>query len=190
MGDGSQSVLPSDLAALAKGDGEAFARVYRAKFAYTLAVVRAATRLDEQACLDVVQDAWTRFVRSPPLCESERALDAWLRLAALSAARDAARSEKRRRAREHASRNGLAGGLAGHRATESDAEVNERLAWIAQEMAALEQETREMVGLRFRTAMTLAQLGALFDARPGAAHGRIARAIERLRSRAQEVFRE
>ncbi len=175
-----------DLASLHTGDGEAFARVYRAKFGFTLGIARAATRLDEPTCLDIVQDAWTRFVRSPPKCEHERQLDAWLRLAVLSAARDAARKEKRRRTREHASTNGHAT----HPAVRNETEIDERLAWIAKELDSLDRETRAMVGLRYRTTMTLAQIGAAFDAQPGAAHGRIGRAIDRLRSRAQEVFRD
>ncbi len=185
----SASSIPialSDLAALHSGDGEAFARVYRARFAYTLGVARAATRLDEPACLDIVQDAWTRFVRSPPRCEHERQLDAWLRLAVLSAARDAARKEKRRRTRDHASTNGHAS----HGTVRDETELDERLAWIATELESLDRETRDMLGLRYRTSMTLAQLGAMFDAQPGAAHGRIGRAISQLRARAQEVFRE
>lgn len=176
----------SDLAALHSGDGEAFARVYRAKFGHTLAVARAATRLDEAACLDIVQDAWTRFVRSPPRCAHARQLDAWLRLTVLSSARDAVRREKRLRAREHAATNGRSR----HEPATDPAEIDERLAWIAQELETLDRETRAMLGMRYRTSMTLAQLGEVFGAHPGAAHGRIGRAIERLRRRAEEVFRE
>ncbi|MGP1310043.1 MAG: RNA polymerase sigma factor [Phycisphaerales bacterium] len=175
-----------DLAALHSGDGEAFARVYRARFGYTLAVARSATRLDESTCLDIVQDAWTRLVRSPPRCAHERQLDAWLRLAVLSAGRDAIRKEKRRRTREHASTNGRAT----HHSIQDAAEVDERLAWIAKELDTLDRETRAMLGLRFRTSMTLAQLGGLFEQRPGATDGRIGRALARLRTRAEEAFRE
>jgi RNA polymerase sigma factor (sigma-70 family) len=179
-------IAPSDLAALHSGDGEAFARVYRAKFGFTLTIARAATRLDEPTCLDIVQDAWMRFVRSPPKCEHEAQLDAWLRLAVLSAARDAARKEKRRKTREHASTNGHAS----HETVKDESEVDERLAWITKELDTLDRETRAMLGLRFRTSMTLAQLGSMFNAAPGAAHGRIGRALSHLRDRAQEVFRE
>lgn len=179
-------IAPSDLAALHSGDGEAFARVYRAKFGLTLAMARSATRLDEPTCLDIVQDAWMRFVRSPPKCEHEAHLDAWLRLAVLSAARDEARKEKRRRTREHASTNGQTS----HETTKNETDVDERLAWITKELDTLDRETRAMLGLRFRTSMTLAQLGSLFEAGPGATHGRIGRALSQLRSRAQEVFRE
>jgi RNA polymerase sigma factor (sigma-70 family) len=179
-------IAPSDLAALHSGDGEAFARVYRAKFGATLAIARAATRLDEPTCLDIVQDAWMRFVRSPPKCEHEAQLDAWLRLAVLSAARDAARKAKRRRTREHATTNGHAA----HETVKDESDVDERLAWITRELDTLDRETRAMLGLRFRTSMTLAQLGSIFDAAPGAAHGRIGRALSHLRARAQEVFRE
>jgi DNA-directed RNA polymerase specialized sigma24 family protein len=72
----------------------------------------------------------------------------------------------------------------------NETEVDERIAWIAKELDSLDRETRAMVGLRYRTSMTLAQLGAMFDAHPSAAHGRIGRAIDRLRTRAQEVFRD
>jgi len=183
----SSPIDPSDLAALHSGDGEAFARVYRAKFGFTLAAARASTRLDEPACLDIVQDAWTRFVRSPPRCEDEARLDAWLRLAVLSAARDAIRRDRRRRARERAAQDGRPPpDPVGVR----DSDADERLAWIADELDSLDRETRAMLGLRFRTSMTLAQLGALFDAAPGATHGRIGRALAQLRARAQEAFRD
>lgn len=186
MTTGRVEISKVDLAALHLGDGEAFARVYRAKFGYTLAIARSTTRLDEPTCLDIVQDAWTRLVRSPPKCEHESQLDAWLRLVILSAARDAARKEKRRRTREHASTNGHAA----NETVNEKSDADERLAWIAKELDELDRETRAMLGLRFRTSMTLAQLGVLFDAGPGATHGRIGRAMSQLRARAKEVFRE
>lgn len=180
------SLTASDLASLASGDGEAFARVYRDRFPFTLALARRVTRLDEPTCLDIVQDAWTRFVRSPPSCPSEGHLDAWLRLAVLSAARDHARREKRRRTRELASRNGHAGAL-DHG---SLAEITERMEWITKELDELDKDTRAMLGLRFRASMTLQQIGAAFGVSHGAADGRMSRALRMIRDRSQEVFRE
>ena len=186
MAQTQHSLDASDLASLATGDGEAFARVYRARFPFTLALARRVTRLDEPTCLDIVQDAWVRFVRSPPSCDSEGHLDAWLRLAVLSAARDHARREKRRRTRELASRNGYTDALG----EGSVGEAQERLAWIAKELEQLDKDTRAMLGLRFRAAMTLQQIGAAMGVKHGAADGRMTRALRVIRERAQEVFRD
>ena len=178
------SLTAGDLASLATGDGGR-SRVYRDRFLRSPSRARV-TRLDEPTCLDIVQDAWTRFVRSPPACPSEGHLDAWLRLAVLSAARDHARREKRRRSREFAARNGHEAGIR----EAPIAEAEERMAWIANELEALDRETRAMLGLRFRASMTLQQIGAAFGVSHGAADGRMSRALRAIRERSQEVFRD
>ena len=50
--------------AIAAGDTDAFSRFYRARFDQMLAEAVRATGRDESFCLDVVQDAMMRVIRS------------------------------------------------------------------------------------------------------------------------------
>ncbi|MCC6677178.1 MAG: sigma-70 family RNA polymerase sigma factor [Phycisphaerales bacterium] len=87
--------VPTDRPALAPGDSFVAhrARVYRWASAHGL---------DHNRCLDVVQETFSRLVKSPPALTSEAAQLGWLRRVALNLAVDAARAR-----RDRTPRNGL-----------------------------------------------------------------------------------
>ena len=60
------------------GDAEALTGFYEAWFDRAFVLARALTRRDESFCLDVVQDARMRVVRSLPPLEEAAALGRWM----------------------------------------------------------------------------------------------------------------
>ena len=82
-------------AAIASGDPEAFARFYDAWFDKALVEARRSTGRDDEFCLDVVQDAMMRVIRSIRPLESEAALHRWMRVVVRSCACDRLRSDIR-----------------------------------------------------------------------------------------------
>src|SRR5262249_20822285 len=87
-------------AGVARGEPAALDRLYRAWFARALGLARAWTRRDEAFCLDVVQEAMLRAIRSLRPVPGAAALDGWMTSAVRSASIDALRREGRRLARE------------------------------------------------------------------------------------------
>lgn len=161
---------------IASGDRDAFARLYESRFDRLFALARRFTGLDEQRCLDIVQDAMIRAIRSIKVCDDEPALDAWLARVVRSAAIDAVRAERRRRARELGSAQATSS-FEANRAGEA------RSGWLAAEVARLDDVAQALLRARFAEGGTLERIGARFGLGPAAAHGRIARAIDTLRKR-------
>ena len=95
-----QSKVRSLTEAIASGNTEAFATFYRAWFDTMYAQARGASGRDESFCLDVVQDAMLRVIKSVPAMESADDLRRWLRVVVQSCAYDRFRAETRRKARE------------------------------------------------------------------------------------------
>jgi RNA polymerase sigma factor (sigma-70 family) len=81
---------------IARGDREAFADFYRAWFDPMYAEAKWITARDEAFCLDVVQDAMLRVIRSLRPVETERELAAWIKTVVRTSAYDRLRSECRR----------------------------------------------------------------------------------------------
>jgi RNA polymerase sigma factor (sigma-70 family) len=171
-------------AAIASGDTEAFARFYRARFDSMYAEARRSTRRDEAFCLDVVQDAMMRVIKSMSPMESEGSLRAWLRAVVQCCAYDRIRAESRRARRERAA----AQDRPAERAAVDDLE--ERLAWLRHEWADLDQQQARLLVMRYRFGWTLRRIGEALGLKPGAVDGRLTRAVGELRSRAQEHFHE
>jgi len=84
-------------AAMAAGNEDAVETFYRRYFDWLYAQARRATRRDESFCLDVVQDAVLRIVRTVRCVKTEPQFRAWLRLVVQTTAFDRLRSERRRR---------------------------------------------------------------------------------------------
>src|SRR5690242_20301376 len=89
-------------AGMAAGNSRAVEVFYRRYFDIMYAYARQMTRRDESTCLDVVQEAVLRVVRTVRRVESERQFRAWLRLVTQTSALDMLKSESRRRRRESA----------------------------------------------------------------------------------------
>ena len=65
-------------------------------------MARQATGRDESFCLDVVQDAMMRVIRSMSEMQTEEDVTRWLRAVVMNCAYDLLRKERRRRIRENA----------------------------------------------------------------------------------------
>jgi RNA polymerase sigma-70 factor (ECF subfamily) len=165
--------------AIASGDTEAFARFYRAWFDRLYAEARRATGRDEAFCLDVVQDAMMRVIRSLKPLESEAALRAWLRRTVRSCAYDQLRKDSRRRRREDRS-------LRRPRPEPAGSDLNDRLAWLRRELQREAPESAGLLMLRHGFGRTLEQIGAVLGLSTGAVDGRLRRATAALERRARE----
>jgi RNA polymerase sigma factor (sigma-70 family) len=182
-------------AAMARGDRRAVAAFYERYFGLLYRAARGATRnrRDEHFCLDVVQDAVLRIVRTvKPVRGGEGQFVAWLRLVVQSAAYDLLRREQRRAARERdavADRPaGGPAGTAGHE--ENGASLAEQLAWLRGELQRMEPGIVELIELRYEKRWTLAAIGARLGVSTGTVDARLRRALGRVRERAREVFGE
>jgi RNA polymerase sigma-70 factor (ECF subfamily) len=173
-------------AAIVKGDAAVFSMFYRAWFPRLLGLARRATGRDEAFALDIVQDAFVRVIRAPRRCASEGELSAWLRTVTLSAAVDRLRREARREARE-ATRH--VGDLTGSDAA-SRLDAAEQLAWLAARLEEMPREDRDLIRLRYDLQRTLTEIAGSGGTVAGwaAVHGRIRRAVDRLREAAGEYF--
>ena len=87
-------------AAMAAGDAGAVEVFYREYFDWMYAHARRCTRRDESFCLDVVQDAVLRVIRTVKAVESESRFRGWLKLVVKTTAFDLLRNERRRVLRE------------------------------------------------------------------------------------------
>lgn len=178
------AVDPALARRVAAGDERAFVAFYEAWFAPTLALARAVSRRDEAFCLDVVQDVMLSVARGLPPLDGDARLRAWLTRTVVNAVTDRVRAETRRLLREQRA-------AAARRA---DAPVDgwiglaerERLAWLAASVAALPATERALLEARFGGATTVAAVADSLGISADAAHGRLRRALDKLRQKAAE----
>ncbi|MGQ0628492.1 MAG: RNA polymerase sigma factor [Phycisphaerales bacterium] len=159
-------------AGVARGDHDALDALYRNWFDRGFAVAKALTRRDEAFCLDVVQNAMLRIIRTLKPLASRAALDAYMHATLRSAALDALRAEARRAVRNA-------------RAARADSATDRspaQLEDLASALAALGVSDRELLTLRFARDQTLEQTGTLTGRTGAAAHGLIRRALRKLRA--------
>lgn len=158
--------------AISRGDRAALAAFYEAWFDRCYSLAGALTRRDESFCLDIVQDSMLRVIRSIKPLSTRVQLDAWMNRTVHSVAIDSLRRESRR-ARRHANR----------AVRESIvADVDDRLAWLIAELASLPAGDASLVSLRVVHEQTLRSIGAATGESQGAAHGKIRRALNKLRA--------
>jgi RNA polymerase sigma factor (sigma-70 family) len=188
-------------AAMAAGDPAAVAAFYERYFDRLYGWARRFTRRDESFCLDVVQDAVLRVVRTVRRVDAEPQLLAWLRAVVQTTAYDLLKAERRRARRQAAA--AVLGppsccgddgqGPASHPApaayddhalTVDDA----HLAWLRAELDSLDPRLAEMIDLRYRGGWTLRRIGAAFGVSAGTVDGRLRRALAALGERARKVF--
>ena len=170
-------------AAMAAGDENAVESFYRQYFDWLYAQARRVTGRDEAFCLDVVQDAVLRVIRTVRGVGSHAQFRAWLRLVIRTTALDLFRAEKRREKREAfvvelQSCDDFPYGL-------FDDEQHE---WVRKQVEKFDPELVQMIELRFEQHWTLARIGELLGLSTGTIDGRLRRAIEELRQRASEEF--
>jgi RNA polymerase sigma factor (sigma-70 family) len=171
MPDGIQHLS----AAMAAGDTDAVAAFYQEYFDWMFIQAKLATRRDESFCLDVVQDAVIRVIRSIKPVDSEPRLRAWLRLVVQTTAFDLLRREKRLKQRERDS------------ATAEmiePAEISEQLDWLADQLNQLDPQLVQMIELRFEHRWKLRRIGQLLGLTASAVDGRLRRVLKELRKSA------
>lgn len=172
-------------AAVAGGDEAAVEAFYRRYFDRLYSQARRATGRDEAFCLDVVQEAILRVIRSLRPVADEAELMAWLGLVVRTTAYDLLRADRRRRDREEAfAAAGATRGRADDVACNSGGEDDERLAWLRAELATLDPELLRIIELRYEQRWTLQRIGALLGLSTGTVDGRLRRALKGLRGRA------
>src|SRR4051794_39429865 len=146
---GSPLDVPVDklTADMAAGNAPAVELFYRAYFERLLAWARRATRRDEAFCLDVVQDAVVRIVRTIRPAASEGPLVTWLRLGVQTTADELLESERRRSRRETMAVAAVAGGIRSNiaeRPAESTGDDDEQLAWLKAQLDAMDPAIARM----------------------------------------------
>ncbi len=188
IASGSSTPVDPTIAAMtakiAAGHPEALCRFYRGWFDTMFTEARRATGRDESFCLDVVQDAMMRVIRSMKPMKNELHLRRWLRAVVNSCAADRLRSESRRRAREQrwaaSSKAIQTSGLA----PADDPNVRQR--WLREQLAALDERAAELLVMRHGFGWTLKQIGRAVGMTPGAVDGRLRRLLGTLRRKASE----
>jgi RNA polymerase sigma factor (sigma-70 family) len=177
--------------AVGRGDSAAFEVLYRAWFERVYGMARGITRRDESFCLDVTQEVMLRVAKSLPRIETEGELAAWMGRAALSCAVDLMRRETRRKRRESAIAVREESGRdcrttqepgGDHRATQ------EELAWVVAELRKLPLVEQGLLMQRVANGSSLKEAGLAVGIGEQAAHGRVRRAMEKLRRMAREVL--
>lgn len=169
---------------IAAGDEAAFAEFYEVWFASTLLLARAISRRDEPWCLDVVQDVMMIVVRKIPALATEEALRAWMTRTVMNAVTDRTRSETRRRRREEV----VAEKADTVREPWLDLCDQERLSWLTASVADLPDAEQALLQARFGGTTTVAQEAAVLGISSDAAHGRLRRALDKLRQKAAELW--
>lgn len=170
--------------AVRAGDAEAFGEFYEAWFDRACAIAQAITRGDEAFCLDVVQDAMLRMIRSMRPMESEERLARWVARVVHTTAIDRLRRESRRARREARASELRPRGFA----VPVDQELLERVAWLEAALPTVSEEERVLLTERFENEKTLEAAGAAVGLSGNVAHSRIRRALGRLRALAGKRF--
>jgi len=173
-------------ARIARGDEVAFGAFYDAWFDAAYGLARAVSRRDESFCLDVVQEVMARVVRRMPALGSESAVQAWMTTAVARAVVDRVRGEQRRKHREQRAAAARGDATAGDLSLPLLAD--ERAAWLGARLAELPAIERELVRARFADGESVTAVAHAMGIGADAAHGRLRRALERLRRAARAWF--
>ncbi len=160
------------------GDEAVFVTLYEAWFDRLMAFAITSTRRDEAFAADVVQETFLRVIRSLPPLTTAPALESWLITTARRVAIDTMRSERARRSREGLRLNKPA------QVTREQRELDslDSIEALTSAINALEAQEREALLIRVASGLSMAQAAASMGITQGAAHGRVRRSLEKLRS--------
>jgi RNA polymerase sigma factor (sigma-70 family) len=162
-------------AAMAAGNARAVEAFYRKYFQWIYRTAQKTTGRDESFCLDVVQDAMLRLIRTVRKVDSEAQLFAWLRLVVQTTAFDLLKAESRRRRREMAVAVGIGAEV------EAASEGDDRLACLARQIARLDPEIVKIIEMRFHARWTLGRIAQAMGLSVGTVDGRLRRALRQIR---------
>lgn len=163
-------------AAIASGDAEAFSSFYEVWFDRVVAEVMRMTGRDESFALDIAQEVMVAVIHRMKPLDSEAALAAWLRRAALRRALTHLRAERRRAERERAA------SPSRRTAPAVDGSTDEAIRWVRLAMQSEDRVAARLIEARFRFGWTLARAGAAVGISGSAADGRVGRSLARLRA--------
>ncbi len=167
--------------AMARGDPNATEIFYKAWFDRSYSMVRFLSKRDESFCLDVVQDAMIKIVRSVRPFDDADALKKWVARIMYTTTVDSLRREVRRKHHERAAAEFRRNAAAGPDALER-LEIEERIEWLESRIRELPDEEKKLLFHRYRLGKTLGAAGKALGITGDAAYGRIRRLLERLRS--------
>ncbi|HEV2293651.1 MAG TPA: sigma-70 family RNA polymerase sigma factor [Tepidisphaeraceae bacterium] len=184
MCDSDDKLVAAMTRGMAAGEERAVEMFYRRYFDLLYAAARRATGRDEAFCLDVVQDAVLRVIRTIRPVGHEAVLVAWLRLVVRTTAYDLLRRERRQGRRDAAAHAGKDQG-----ADESEREAAERLEWLRREIVQLDPQIVRAIELRYHDGWTLARVAGALGISVGSLDGKMRRALRRLRSLAPEEWK-
>lgn len=172
--------------AVAAGDEAAFTAFYGAWFLPTLRFARGLSRRDEAFGLDVVQDVMFAVARRLPALRDEAALRAWMARAVANAVTDRLRAEARRARREQCR------APIGDAVGEPCGELveGERRAWLRRRLGELSPVDREIIAARFGDGVSVAAVATSLGISEDSAHGRLRRALAKLRLLAAEWWHD
>jgi RNA polymerase sigma factor (sigma-70 family) len=168
-------------AAMARGDEKAVEAFYRRYFGWLHAQARRASRRDESFCLDVVQDAVLRVIRTVRPVGSEGQFRAWLRLVIQTTAWDRLRAEQRRQRHETIA--------ISVRPSAKDT-IDDDHDQLKKQIARLDPRLLEIIELRFEQRWTLNRIASKLGLSISTIDRRLRRALKSIRDRATEEFDE
>ena len=166
------------------GDRVELARYYESFFPLMFQEVKRLSGRDEATCLDIVQDAMIKAIRCMKPMDSESELRAWSNAVVRTTAYDWLR------------KHGPASGDFASMERETSSEslrggepdwvlAQARLRWVEEELQTLPRELQSMISMRYRLGWSLKKIASQFGMKTGAVDGRMRRAIEKLRSKAE-----
>lgn len=124
-------------------------------------------------------------VRKMPGLATEEALRAWMTRTVMNAVTDRTRSEARRRRREQAAAEAVVTAV---REPWLDLCDQERLSWLSASVADLPVAEQALLQARFGGTTTVAHEAGVLGISSDAAHGRLRRALDKLRHKAAELW--
>ena len=167
---------------IANGDTDAFAVYYERFFDLMFVEAKRITNRDESTCLDIVQDSMLKVIRTIKKIDDEKRLAGWSRAVVKSSAYDWLRQNQRDQkhlakiSAVNSDRNGAIDDKLTHQA---------RLLWIEQQLLNQPAEIQQLFSLRYRLGWTLKKIANSFGVKTGAVDGKLNRAIEKLKSKAE-----
>jgi RNA polymerase sigma-70 factor (ECF subfamily) len=179
-------------AALSAGDEATVESFYRQYFGLLYQTAKRATGRDEALCLDIVQEAVLRVIRSVQQTDSEAAWIVWLRLVVRTTAYDLLRAELRRRRRETRVAESTKEASSETAAESCDAteDRDARLAWLREQISRLDPQLTRAIDLRYNHQWTLARVAEAMGLSIGTLDGKLRRTLDRLRRQARRDWED
>lgn len=168
------------------GDSQAFAEFYEQTFDVMFAHVRRVISCDEPTALDIVQTAMLKSIRLMKPLPNEASVNAWAAVVAKSVSYDWLRQKTRRREVDLNS----SVSEPSSSSEKSQIDLDARLQWVESELQDLSPDLRKMISFRYRFGWSLRRIAEKFGLKTGAVDGRIRRAMEGLKSKAESEYHE